>query len=207
MDKYTVKIKDKKMPQTAKLTEKTVERTIEVPVIENYVDVKLPHKSKFKNGGFVTVFQKAILNIAMFAKLSKNELQLLLYLIGSCAFDNSIIIDYNKLTGDLHMAKPNISAALKGLVKRNIVLRKNGYRWGKNPLPFELELNYDQLNYNLSYNGEIKTYKQKQQKHPPLTKEDGVTILEDHTQGQPIRMLQSDGRILTQGSLFPPEKE
>ncbi|MFK2717959.1 hypothetical protein ACIXUF_20835, partial [Bacteroides fragilis] len=53
---------DKETGEVIKMTEVT--RTIEVPVLEDYVDVKLPRKFKFNNGGFVTIFQKAMANIA-----------------------------------------------------------------------------------------------------------------------------------------------
>lgn len=186
---------------TAKITEThtetSVSRTLEVPMIEGYVDLKLPEKHKFGNGSFITVFQKALRNIAMFGKLTKNESNLLLYLIGSCSQDNSVCIDLNILSEDLQMDKGNISKALKGLVLRNIVLRRDGYRYGNNPLPMELSLNYDQINYNVAYNGKIKTYKEHKKQHPQIAETDGRTLLESHTEGQPYRVLQDNGKYLT----------
>ena len=194
----------KKKVVTAKITEThtetSVSRTLEVPIMEGYVDMKLPEKHKFGNGNFVTVFSKALRNIAMFGKLTKNEATLLLYLIGSCTQDNSICIDLNILAEDLQMDKGNVSKAVKGLVARNIVLRKDGYRYGNAPLPMKLSLNYDQINYNVAYNGKIKTYKENKKKHPVITEVDGRTLLEGHREGQPYHILQDNGRFLTVNS-------
>lgn len=186
---------------TAKLTEThtetSVSRTLEVPVMEGYVDLKIPEKHRFNSGSFITVFQKALRNIAMFGNLTKNESTLLLYLIGSCTQDNSVCIDLNVLKEDLKMDKGNISKAIKGLVLRNIVLRRDGYRYGNKPLPMELSLNYDQINYNIAYNGKIKTYKEHKKEHPLLTEPDGRTLLESHENGEPYRVLQDNGKYLT----------
>ena len=186
---------------TAKITEThtetSVSRTLEVPMMEGYVDMKLPEKHMFRNGNFITVFQKALRNIAMFGNLTKNESILLLYLIGSCTQDNSVCIDLNILSEDLQMDKSNISKAIKGLVLRNIVLRRDGYRYGNKPLPMQLSLNYDQINYNVAYNGKTKTYKEHKKQHPLLTEKDGRTLLEGHRNGEPYRVLQDNGKYLS----------
>lgn len=160
---------------TLRMTEETITRTVEVT--PDYVDIKVPRKFRFNNGKFITIFQRAILNIAMLGKLSKNEMQLLLYLIGSCGEANSICTDLDKLAFDLGLKKPNVSKALKGLVERNIVVRKDGYRYGKTPLPFELHLHFDQINYDLAYNGKIKNYPSNRHNHPCLMQADGETLL------------------------------
>lgn len=186
---------------TAKLTEThtetSVSRTLEVPIMEGYVDMKLPEKHMFRNGNFITVFQKALRNIAMFGNLTKNESILLLYLIGSCTQDNSVCIDLNILSEDLQMDKSNISKAIKGLVLRNIVLRRDGYRYGNKPLPMQLSLNYDQINYNVAYNGKTKTYKDHKKQHPLITEKDGRTLLESHRNKEPFRVLQDNGKYLS----------
>ena len=51
---------DKDTGEVIKMTETISTRTIEVPILEDYVDVKLPRKFKFNNGGFITIFQKAM---------------------------------------------------------------------------------------------------------------------------------------------------
>ena len=186
---------------TAKITEThtetSVSRTLEVPVMNGYVDMKLPEKHMFRNGNFITIFQKALRNIAMFGNLTKNESILLLYLIGSCTQDNSICIDLNILSEDLQMDKSNLSKAIKGLVLRNIVLRRDGYRYGNKPLPMQLSLNYDQINYNVAYNGKTKTYKDHKKQHPLITEKDGRTLLESHRNKEPYRVLQDNGKYLS----------
>lgn len=158
-----------------RMTEETVTRTVEV--IPDFVDIKMPKKFKFNNGNFITIFQKAVANIAMFGNLSKMEMKLLLFLIGTCGQQNSVCIDLVQLAKDLKMSKGTVSDALKGLVQRNIVVRKDGYRYGKTPLPFELHLSFDQINYDLAYNGKIKHYKEDKQNHPQLMQSDGETPL------------------------------
>lgn len=158
-----------------KLTEETITRTVEV--MPDYVDIKMPKKFRFNNGNFITIFQKAMANIALFANLSKEEYKLLIYLIGTCGIGNSICTDLDKLADELSMKKPNVSRGLKGLVQRNIVVRKDGYRYGKTPLPFELHLDFDQINYDLAYNGKIKHYREDKDKHPLLMQSDGETPL------------------------------
>lgn len=184
----------------AKITEvhkeTSIERSIEVPILEGYVDMKVPEKSRYNNGDFITVFQKVLKNIVMFGNLTKNEALLLLYLIGSAEQDNSVNIDLNVLSEDLQMKKSNVSTALKGLVCRNIILRRDGYRYGNQPLPMELTLNYDQINYNVAYNGKIKNFQSNRREHPKVTEPDGRTLLEDHRNGQPYKQIQDDGSVL-----------
>lgn len=158
-----------------RVTEQTTTRQVEV--LEDYVDIKLPKKFRFNNGNFITIFQKAMANIALFGDFSKEEYRILLYLIGTCGAQNSVCTDLDKLANELSMKKPNVSRGLKGLTQRNIVVRKDGYRYGKTPLPFELHLDFDQINYNLGYNGKIQHYKSDKVTHPEIMQSDGVTPL------------------------------
>lgn len=154
-------------------TGEIIRQTLTTEVIEGHTTMIVPKKHRFNDGGngFITVFQHTMRMISMHAKLNKNEMQLLLYLMGTTAIDNSVCIDLDILSKDLNIKKSNISTALKGLVQRNIVFRKDGYRYGSAPLPFELKLNYDQLNYNLGYNGKIKEHFEKSKKHPNILAE------------------------------------
>lgn len=153
--------------------------SVENEVVEGYIDVKLPKKHRFNNGGFITVFQQAMYNISKFADLTKGEYKLLLFLLGTAGIDNSIIIDLDVLTEELNEKKSNLSTYLKGLTKRNIVIRRNGYRGGfTKGLPMELSLNYDQINYDLAYNGKIKEYSKIRVKHPEIETEP-LKILEN----------------------------
>lgn len=143
--------------------------TIESEKIDGFEDVKLPNKSYFNNGGFITVFQQTMYNISTKANLSKGEMKLLIYLLGTAGFDNSICVDLDILSAELGERKPNIHKHLKGLTDRNIVIRVNGYRGGENKtLPMNLSVNYDQINYDLAYNGKIKNYKKSKIKHEPI---------------------------------------
>lgn len=137
--------------------------------VDGYVDVRLPKKHKFNNGGFVTVFQEALTTIAMYGKLTKNELNLLFLLIGSAGIDCSIRTNLDELGEALGLNKSQTSKALKGLVQRNIVLREDGNRYDRQPLKMSLTFNYDQLNYNLAYNGKTVNFKRKRVEHPAIS--------------------------------------
>ncbi|CCY08643.1 transcriptional regulator TrmB [Porphyromonas sp. CAG:1061] len=137
--------------------------------VDGYVDVRLPKKHKFNNGGFITVFQKAFTAIAMHCKLTKNELNLLLLLIGSAGMDCSVRTNLDELGEALCLSKSQTSKALKGLVQRNIVIREDGNRYDRQPLRMDLTFNYDQLNYNIAYNGKTANFKRKRIEHPALS--------------------------------------
>lgn len=150
-------------------TGEVIRQAVVTEVIPGYIDVKVPKKGRFNNGDFITIFQNTMYRIATEAKLSKNELVLLLYLLGTAGIDNSICTDLQILSEELQIDKGNISRSIKGLVKRNIVIRKDGYRGGEQrTLPMELSLNYDQLNYDLSYKGKVKDYSKMKGIHPEI---------------------------------------
>ena len=110
-----------------------------------------------------------MLRIATEAKLTKNEMQLLLYLLGTASFDNSVCVDLDILVEALKVDKGNISRALKGLVQRNIVIRKDGYKGGsQRTLPMELSINYDQINYGISWKGDYNDHKKVKLNHPEV---------------------------------------
>lgn len=150
-------------------TGEVIRQAVVTEVIPGYIDVKVPRKGRFNNGDFITIFQNTMYRIATEANLSKNELILLFYLLGTAGLDNSICTDLQILSEELNMDKGNISRSIKGLVKRNIVIRKDGYRGGgQKTLPMELSLNYDQLNYDLSYKGRVKDYSKLKGIHPEV---------------------------------------
>lgn len=157
-------------------TGELVRQYVVTEVVPNYIDVKLPKKEKFNNGNFITIFQNTMYNISKYAKLTKNEYQLLIFLLGTAGLDNSICVDLNILSEELNLKKPNLSTALKGLEKRNIIIRKNQfYKGGKKEM--ELSLNYDQLNYELAFKGKIKEYKTLKFNHPEIVSQKAETNL------------------------------
>lgn len=174
--------------------------------IEGYVDVRLPKKHKFNNGGFITIFQDAITTIAMYGKLTKNELNLLLFLIGSAGVDGSIRTNLDELGEALELSKSQTSKALKGLVQRNIVLREDGNRYDRLPLPMSLTFNYDQLNYNLAYNGKTVNFKRKKVEHPALSipgNQDGEWI----DTGTGVVTIEKKGKVIQQALPYDIENE
>ena len=153
-------------------TGEVIRQAVVTEVIPGYIDVKVPRKGRFNNGDFITIFQNTMYRIATEANLTKGEYKLLLYLLGTAGIDNSICTDYEILVEELGDKRPNIVKALKGLVQRNIVVRKDGYRGGNRSntklLPMELRVNYDQLNYDVSYKGKVKDYSKMKGIHPEI---------------------------------------
>ena len=150
-------------------TGEIIRQAVETEYVPGFVDVKLPKRKHLGNGDFITVFQNTMFRIATEAKLSKNEMQILLYLLGTAGFDNSIYIDLDILSGDLDIKKPNVSTALKGLLKRNIIIKRDGYRGGNQKTkPFELSINYDQLNYGITWKGDYNEHKKVKMNHPEI---------------------------------------
>ena len=150
--------------------------------IEGFRSAKVPIKSYFNNGDFVTIFQEALKEIITKGELNKNELKLLIYLVATTGKDNQVSIDLNILTSDLKIKKPNVSTALAGLVERNIILRKDGYRYRKQALPMQLSVNYDQFNYDLAYAGKVSQYKKVKDNHPLIVKKDDDKPLDKYKQ-------------------------
>ena len=150
-------------------TGEIIRQAVETEYVPGFVDVKLPKRKHLGNGDFITVFQNTMFRIATEAKLSKNEMQILFYLLGTAGFDNSIYIDLDILSGDLDIKKPNVSTALKGLLKRNIIIKRDGYRGGNQKTkPFELSINYDQLNYGITWKGDYNEHKKVKMNHPEI---------------------------------------
>ncbi|WP_304290759.1 hypothetical protein [Capnocytophaga leadbetteri] len=150
-------------------TGEIIRQAVETEYVPGFVDVKLPKRKHLGNGDFITVFQNTMFRIATEAKLSKNEMQILFYLLGTAGFDNSIYIDLDILSGDLDIKKPNVSTALKGLLKRNIIIKRDGYRGGNQKTkPFELSINYDQLNYSITWKGDYNEHKKVKMNHPEI---------------------------------------
>lgn len=150
-------------------TGEIIRQAVETEYVPGFVDVKLPKRKHLGNGDFITVFQNTMFRIATEAKLSKNEMQILFYLLGTAGFDNSIYIDLDILSGDLDIKKPNVSTALKGLLKRNIIIKRDGYRGGNQKTkPFELSINYDQLNYSITWKGDYNEHKKVKMNHPEV---------------------------------------
>lgn len=150
-------------------TGEIIRQAVETEYVPGFVDVKLPKRKHLGNGDFITVFQNTMFRIATEANLSKNEMQILLYLLGTAGFDNSIYIDLEILSEDLKIKKPNVSTALRGLLNRNIIIKKDGYRGGNQKTkPFELSINYDQLNYSITWKGDFNEHKKVKLNHPEI---------------------------------------
>lgn len=137
-------------------------------LVDGYTDVRLPKRHRYNNGGFITLFQTALLTIVESGNLSKLEMTMLLWLLATAGVDGSVETNLDIISEALGQKKPNVSKALKGLVQRNIVLRKDGNRYDRTPLPMELSLNYDQINYRFAYNGKTANFSEKKISHPEI---------------------------------------
>lgn len=135
--------------------EKITERIIEREIVEDFVDVKLPQKRRFNNGDFITLFQKAVLELTVNGELTKNELRLFLYLIGRTELTNEIRLPVIEISKELKESKGNIYNALNGLKNRNVVI-------------WDTKMKLLRLNYDVAYKGKIKDYPKLQYKDKPV---------------------------------------
>lgn len=161
----------KYVERRTKMQDGKVTRTmIEREVIEDYVDVKIPNRHRLNNGNFIVLFQEAMFEISKNKSLSRDEMRILLYLIGTAGINGSVDLTQQFICEELDIKRPNVSTAIKGLVARNIVVKsiKNGARMHKEPNLYTLSLQIDRLNYNMVWKGKIRDYKHVQHKDEPI---------------------------------------
>jgi DNA-binding MarR family transcriptional regulator len=117
-------------------------------VVEEVVDdrVLANKKTKFNNGGFITLFQKALMEISLNANLSKGAFRLLIYLIAKTEIDNEVKISLYQIAKDLKVNQGNTVSFFKELEDLNIAVRDKIRRTIR-------------LNYDLAWSGKIKDYK------------------------------------------------
>lgn len=150
--------------------------------VEGYVDLKLPQKAKFNNGNFIVLFQKSMYEIAKNRKLfTKDELTLLIYFLGTAGMGNSIFIDYPTIMEDLKIDKGNCSRSVNSLTTKGIIIRSKAKGRSQNESQLmKVSINFDQLNYNLAYNGKIKDHTKLKLEHPDLSIfQNQITIFDD----------------------------
>lgn len=135
--------------------EKITERIIEREIIDDFIDIKLPVKSKFNNGDFITVFQKALAYISIELNLTKGAMRMLLYLISKTEITNEIKLPIHFISETLKMTKGNTYDYLNELKKHNIII-------------WDQKLKTLRLNYELGYKGKIKDFKKVQYKDNPI---------------------------------------
>ena len=167
-------------------TGEQVRQTVTTEIIEGFIDVKLPKRNKLNNGNFIVVFQKAMFEIAKHNKnFTRNEMILLFYFLGTAGIANSIYIDYPTLVEELGIKRPNMVTAVNSLVRKGIIIKEKpfGSRSRNEAQVMEVSLNFDQLNYNLAYNGKFKDFKKVLPAHPeimlePDTRHKQITIFD-----------------------------
>jgi hypothetical protein len=135
--------------------EKITERIIEREVIDDFIDIKLPLKSKFNNGDFITLFQKTLRYISVELKLTKGAMNLLLYLISETEITNEIKLPIHCISETLKTSTGNTYNFLNELKKHNIII-------------WDQKLKTLRLNYDLGYKGKIKDFKKFQYKDVPI---------------------------------------
>jgi len=156
-------------------TGEMLKQTITTEVIEGFRDVKLPERHKFKSGPFITLFQNSMKLIAQNGKknFTKDELVILIFLLGTAGLGNSIVVDYPLLSEELNIQRTHCVTAIKSLILKGIIIKQKEYRADRNtPKEMQLSVNFDQLNYNLAYNGKIKDHSTLKFVHPDLELEE-----------------------------------
>lgn len=177
MAQRTAKIK-RIVKQTEIINTKTGEVSREVnirqelPDIEGY-DIKyVPQRTRINNGPFITLFQEPLLEIIRNNVLNKNEMAVLLFLIGIVDENNSVITNGVSLSKELNIAESNISNCLKNLSTMQIIeVDKLDGRTKK------IKLSSLTLNPNLAYKGPFREFAKKRREAKTLKKRDGITCL------------------------------
>jgi predicted transcriptional regulator len=154
-----------------RITREVIEREINSEFDDSFHNIVIPKKHSLNNGNFITIFQDVMKELSK-AELTKNELRMLFFLIGSAGQGNVINIELNELCNELNEYKSNVSRTIGSLVKKNIIIKavkKGALSKGESNI-YELSLNYDRLNYQLAYKGKVKDYKHLQHKDPKILK-------------------------------------
>lgn len=112
--------------------------------------------------------QKDLYAIIQDEELTRTELRLFMWLVGKSGADGSVNLELAPIADALGLSKSSISTALKGLVQRNIVLRRDHSRYDRSPLPEEFIVDYDQINYRLAFNDKIENYLENIDKYPEI---------------------------------------
>lgn len=151
-------------------TGEIIKQTVVTEYVEGFRDVKLPIKKKLGNGNFIVVFQNAMLQIALHHNLfTRNEMTLLFYFLGTAGVGNSILIDYPTLVELLGIQRTNIVAAIRSLERKMIIVKSKVTRRKRDESQLmNLEINFDQLNYYLAYNGKFGDHLKLKYNHPNL---------------------------------------
>lgn len=152
-----------------KITREIIEREISSEFDGEYRNIVVRNKPKLNNGDFITLFQDVMLELSK-AELTKGELRMLFYLIGTAEKGNAICIDLNTLCECLSEKKSNVCQTINSLAKKNIIMKatRQGARIKGETNYYELSLNFDRLNYQLAYKGKIKDYKHLQHRDPKI---------------------------------------
>lgn len=124
--------------------------------IEDTDFIQVSKKSKFNNGNFIVVFQKAMIDISKSDKLSKGALRVLFYLIGATEITNDVKMPIQSIADEIGEHRGNIYKFMKELEELNVILR-------------DKQTKYLRLNYDLAYKGAVKDYKKLQYKDNPIS--------------------------------------
>lgn len=141
---------------------------IQREIVEGCDNLQIPKKYRLNNGSYILLFQSVLNSLAEDVTISRSETRVLLSLMGSAGVDGSISLDLGTLSKKLHLSKSSVSLAIKGLVQRNLIVKRDGSRYDRSPLSGIPHVNYDQLNYRFAYNGRIKEFGNKKYNHPEI---------------------------------------
>lgn len=195
------------MKRKETITHRYVDEYGEVKQTTEFVEYQ-SQRQYLNNGPFVTMWQSALLHLAI-CDLLPRELRLLLLLMGECGQDNTVIIDNYYLAQALgYKHTTHVSEAMTKLQKRGyIVVKKVGL--GKVQSK-QVSVNYDQLNsnteqinVNLCYKGKIEDFKKlAAAQSTPITDGDGTIKLDNKHRVQKIDLTDAS-TFDKQGRLFP----
>lgn len=172
-----------------------VENKVEVrPVMEGFHNETVRDKYYFGRD-FITIFTEDLFDLVVDGNMSLREWKVFLLLCATMNTKNITVTNLEVLAETLKMAREDVSRTISKLKKRKLIVEN---RWirpesgpGSRTRVFQLAIGekFDQLNYNVVWNGQTKDYKKVRSNHPQITAANGETLLNPHAEAQRQQLL------------------
>ena len=183
-----------------------VQDDVEVrPVMDGFHNETVRDKYYFGRD-YITMFTEDLFDLVVDGNMSLREWKVFLLLCATMNTKNITVTNLEAIADTLKMDKPAVSTTITKLKKRKLIVES---RWihsesgpGSRTRVFQLRIGekLEQMNYNITYNGQIKDYKKVRADHPQITGVDGEKLLNPHAEAQRKKILREQQE---RESLFP----
>lgn len=183
-----------------------VQDDVEVrPVMDGFHNETVRDKYYFGRD-YITMFTEDLFDLVVDGNMSLREWKVFLLLCATMNTKNITVTNLEAIADTLKMDKPAVSTTITKLKKRKLIVES---RWihsesgpGSRTRVFQLRIGekLEQMNYNITYNGQIKDYKKVRADHPQITGVDGEKLLNPHAEAQRQQLLREQRQ---RESLFP----